>query len=71
MNAVVPEPVWTPNTPGTMPKSEVKIFGHGVVLKRPGQPEELAPACVFLAPDDASFVTGALYEVTGGRLSPG
>ena len=71
VNAVVPGPVWTPNIPGTMPRSEVNNFGHEVALKRPGQPEELAPAYVFLASQDASFVTGALYEVTGGRLSPG
>ncbi len=71
VNAVVPGPVWTPNIPGTMPPEEVENFGHEVALGRPGQPEELAPAYVFLASDDASFVTGALYEVTGGRLSPG
>jgi NAD(P)-dependent dehydrogenase (short-subunit alcohol dehydrogenase family) len=71
VNAVVPGPVWTPNIPATMPVEEVKNFGHEVALKRPGQPEELAPVYVFLAGDDASFVTGALYEVTGGRLSPG
>ncbi|RZA08114.1 MAG: SDR family oxidoreductase, partial [Proteobacteria bacterium] len=71
VNCVVPGPVWTPNIPATMPITEVKNFGHEVALKRPGQPEELAPVYVFLASDDASFVTGALYEVTGGRLSPG
>lgn len=71
VNAVVPGPVWTPNIPATMPASEVEHFGHEVALKRPGQPEELAPAYVFLASSDGSFVTGALLEVTGGRLSPG
>ncbi len=72
VNAVVPGPVWTPNIPGTMPIEEVENFGHEVALKRPGQPEELAPAYVFLASSgDSSFVTGALFEVTGGRLSPG
>jgi NAD(P)-dependent dehydrogenase (short-subunit alcohol dehydrogenase family) len=40
-----------------------------VALGRPGQPEELAPAYVFLASEDSSFVTGSLLEVTGGRLS--
>jgi NAD(P)-dependent dehydrogenase (short-subunit alcohol dehydrogenase family) len=69
VNAVVPGPVWTPNIPGTMPIEEVENFGHEVALKRPGQPEELAPAYVFLACGDSSFVTGALIEVTGGRLS--
>jgi NAD(P)-dependent dehydrogenase (short-subunit alcohol dehydrogenase family) len=69
VNAVVPGPVWTPNIPGTMPVEEVENFGHEVALKRPGQPEELAPAYVYLASSDSSFVTGALIEVTGGRLS--
>lgn len=71
VNAVVPGPVWTPNIPATMPIEEVENFGHEVALKRPGQPEELAPAYVLLASEDGSFMTGALIEVTGGRLSPG
>ena len=69
VNCVVPGPVWTPNIPGTMPADEIKNFGHEVALKRPGQPEELAPAYVFLASSDSSFVTGSLLHVTGGRLS--
>lgn len=71
VNAVVPGPVWTPNIPATMPEDEVENFGHEVALGRPGQPEELAPAYVLLASSDGSFMTGALVEVTGGRLSPG
>jgi NAD(P)-dependent dehydrogenase (short-subunit alcohol dehydrogenase family) len=71
VNAVVPGPVWTPNIPATMPASEIENFGHEVALGRPGQPEELAPAYVLLASSDGSFMTGALVEVTGGRLSPG
>lgn len=69
VNAVAPGPVWTPNIPGTMPKGEVDNFGHEVALGRPGQPEELAPAYVFLASQDSSFVTGSIVEVTGGKLS--
>lgn len=69
VNCVVPGPVWTPNIPATMPASEVENFGHEVALRRPGQPEELAPAYVLLASSDGSFMTGALIEVTGGRLS--
>lgn len=69
INAVVPGPVWTPNIPGTMPLEEVQRFGHEVALGRPGQPEELAPAYVYLACDDSSFVTGSLLHVTGGKLS--
>lgn len=69
VNCVIPGPVWTPNIPGTMPIKEIENFGHEVALGRPGQPEELAPAYVFLASSDGSFVTGSLVEVTGGRLS--
>jgi NAD(P)-dependent dehydrogenase (short-subunit alcohol dehydrogenase family) len=69
VNSVVPGPVWTPNIPGTMPIEEVENFGHEVALKRPGQPEELAPAYVLLASSDGSFMTGSLLDVTGGKLS--
>lgn len=69
VNCVVPGPVWTPNIPGTMPIEEVENFGHEVALKRPGQPEELAPAYVYLASEDSSFVTGCLLDVTGGKMS--
>ncbi len=71
VNAVAPGPVWTPNIPGTMPIEEVANFGHEVAMERPGQPEELAPVYVFLASNDASFVTGSIFEVTGGKLSSG
>jgi NAD(P)-dependent dehydrogenase (short-subunit alcohol dehydrogenase family) len=69
VNAVVPGPVWTPNIPGTMPLDEIAKFGHEVALKRPGQPDELAPAYVLLASEDGSFMTGSLVHVTGGKLS--
>lgn len=71
VNAVAPGPVWTPNIPATMPQEEVENFGHEVALRRPGQPEELAPAYVFLASQDSSFITGSIIEVTGGKLSSG
>lgn len=69
VNCVVPGPVWTPNIPATMPREEIAKFGHEVALKRPGQPEELAPAYVLLASQDGSFMTGSLVHVTGGKLS--
>ena len=71
VNSVAPGPVWTPNIPATMPPEEVENFGHEVAMKRPGQPEELAPAYVYLASQDSSFVTGITLEVTGGKLSSG
>ena len=69
VNAVVPGPVWTPNIPATMPADQVDGFDSDNALKRAAQPEELAPAYVFLAAEDSSFVTGELLEVTGGQLS--
>lgn len=69
VNAVVPGPVWTPFIPATMPEEKVDGFDKSGIIKRTAQPEELAPAYVFLACSDSSFVTGALYDVTGGQLS--
>ncbi|WP_303309867.1 SDR family oxidoreductase [Hymenobacter sp. BT730] len=69
VNCVVPGPVWTPNIPATMPLEEIEKFGYEVALKRPGQPEEIAPAYVLLASQDGSFMTGSLVHVTGGKLS--
>ena len=68
VNAVVPGPVWTPNIPATMEPDMVEGYDSSNALKRAGQPEELAPAFVFMAAEDSSFVTGALLEVTGGQL---
>jgi NAD(P)-dependent dehydrogenase (short-subunit alcohol dehydrogenase family) len=69
VNAVVPGPVWTPNIPATMPKDKVGNFDTDVAMNRAAQPEELAPAYVFLAAQDSSFVTGALLDVAGGQTS--
>lgn len=69
VNAVVPGPVWTPNIPATMPVEKVAEYDTDNAMGRAGQPEELAPAYVFLAAEDSSFVTGALIDVTGGQLS--
>lgn len=67
VNAVAPGPIWTPLIPSTMPEEKVENFGQETPLGRPGQPAELAPAYVFLASPEASFVSGALVPVTGGR----
>ncbi|WP_036485897.1 SDR family oxidoreductase [Myxosarcina sp. GI1] len=69
VNSVVPGPVWTPNIPATMPVEKVDNYDTDGIIKRAAQPEELAPAYVFLGSSDSSFVTGALYDVTGGQLS--
>ena len=67
VNAVAPGPVWTPLIPSTMPDEKVKKFGQQDLLKRPAQPAELAPAYVFLASDDSTYVTGSIMDLTGGR----
>jgi len=67
VNAVAPGPVWTPLIPSTMPESKVKEFGANTEFGRPAQPIELARIFVFLASDDASYVTGEVYGATGGR----
>jgi NAD(P)-dependent dehydrogenase (short-subunit alcohol dehydrogenase family) len=67
VNAVAPGPVWTPLIPSTMGAEKVKTFGENTVFKRPAQPVELARVFVFLASDDASYVSGEIYGATGGR----
>jgi len=67
VNAVAPGPVWTPLIPSTMPPEKVKNFGASTGMGRPAQPVELAKIFVFLASDDASYVTGEVYAATGGR----
>ena len=67
VNAVAPGPVWTPLIPSTMPADKAKNFGANTAFERPAQPVELAKIFVFLASDDASYVTGEVYGATGGR----
>lgn len=67
VNAVAPGPVWTPLIPSTMPEEKVETFGENTPLGRAAQPAELAPAYVYLACEDSSYVTGAVLPVTGGR----
>lgn len=70
VNAVAPGPVWTPLIPATMPPEQVKNFGKDSPMKRPAQPFELAPAYVFLASDEASYISGEILGVTGGKPLP-
>jgi NAD(P)-dependent dehydrogenase (short-subunit alcohol dehydrogenase family) len=66
VNAVAPGPVWTPLNPADKDAESVKSFGKQTVFKRPAQPEELAPAYVFLAaPVCSSYITGTILPVTG------
>jgi NAD(P)-dependent dehydrogenase (short-subunit alcohol dehydrogenase family) len=66
VNCVAPGPIWTPLIPSSMPAEKVEKFGENTAMKRAGQPGEVAPVFVFLASEEASYVTGALYPVTGG-----
>lgn len=65
VNAVAPGPVWTPLIPMSMPDPEK--FGQNNPMQRPAQPAELAPAYVFLASQDASYIAGEILGVTGGK----
>lgn len=67
VNAVAPGPIWTPLIPSTMPESKVEGFGSDTPLGRAGQPVEVAAAYVFLASDEASYVSGTVVGVTGGK----
>lgn len=70
VNAVAPGPVWTPLIPASFDADKVATFGSDTLLGRAGQPAEIAPAYVYLASEDASFVTGQVLHVNGGaRLS--
>jgi NAD(P)-dependent dehydrogenase (short-subunit alcohol dehydrogenase family) len=71
VNAVAPGPIWTPLIPATFPKDKVEKFGKSVPMQRPGQPEEVAPAYVFLASNDASYITGQIIHVNGGTIVNG
>lgn len=67
VNAVAPGPILTPLIPSTFDAQKVEGFGSDTPLGRPGQPVEVAAAFVFLASDEASYVSGTVLGVTGGR----
>ena len=69
-NSVAPGPVWTPIIPASMPGETVSQFGGTSPMGRPAQPAELAPAFVFLASQESSFVNGETLGVTGGQPLP-
>ncbi|WP_208559641.1 SDR family oxidoreductase [Marinilactibacillus kalidii] len=71
VNTVAPGPIWTPLIPATFPKEEIAGWGKDGALGRPGEAFELAPAYVFLASDDSSYVTGQTIHVNGGVIVNG
>lgn len=68
VNGVAPGPIWTPLNPASVSAAEVATFGQDVPMKRPGQPSEVAPAYVFLASEDASYITGQIMHPNGGTI---
>lgn len=67
VNAVAPGPVWTPLIPMSFDPEKTSKFGSDTVFERPAQPAELAPVYVLLASPEASYITGEVYGVTGGK----
>lgn len=67
VNAVAPGPIWTPLIPASFTPEHVDKFGKQTPMKRVGQPEEVAPSYVFLASDDASYMTGQVLHPNGGE----
>jgi len=71
VNAVAPGPVWTPlQQSGGQPPEKLEHFGEKTPLGRPGQPAEVAPAFVFLASQESSYITAEVIGVTGGEHTP-
>ncbi|AGA86682.1 SDR family oxidoreductase [Stutzerimonas stutzeri] len=71
VNGVAPGPIWTPLISSTFDADEVAEFGSNTPMKRPGQPDEVAPAYVYLASSDAAYVSGQVIHVNGGTVVNG
>lgn len=68
VNGVAPGPIWTPLIPASFDAKKVSMFGSDTPLGRAGQPEEVASCYVFLASDDASYMTGQILHPNGGEI---
>ncbi len=71
VNAVAPGPIWTPLIPASFDKDHVANFGKSTTMGRPGMPSEVAPAYVFLASEDASYMSGQVIHINGGEAVGG
>ncbi|MDP4127579.1 MAG: SDR family oxidoreductase [Bacillota bacterium] len=68
VNGVAPGPIWTPLIPSTFQADQVATFGSTTPMQRAGQPKELAPAYVFLASVDSSYMSGQILHINGGTI---
>jgi len=71
VNAVAPGSIWTPLIPSTFSEEKVEKFGTGTPMKRAGQPYEVAAGFLFLASDDASYISGQTLHINGGSVVNG
>ncbi|MEX0928313.1 MAG: SDR family oxidoreductase [Balneolales bacterium] len=71
VNAVAPGPIWTPLIPSTFPEEDVEEFGKSTPMGRVWQPNEVAPCYVFLASDEASYISGQVMHPNGGTIIAG
>ena len=71
VNGVAPGPIWTPLIVGSFKAKKVSTFGSDVPMKRAGQPAEVATSYLFLASDDASYITGQILHPNGGEIVNG
>ena len=71
VNGVAPGPVWTPLVSASFPPSKVELYGSDTPMQRPAQPVEIAPAYVFLASKDASYISGQFIHINGGEIVNG
>ncbi len=71
VNAVAPGPIWTPLIPASYPEEKTAKHGESVPMKRPGQPDEVAPCYIFLASADSSYMTGQVLHPNGGSIING
>lgn len=71
VNGVAPGPIWTPLIVGSFDRKKVTTFGSDVPMKRAGEPAEVAPSYLFLASEDASYITGQILHPNGGEIING
>ncbi len=71
VNGVAPGPIWTPLIPASFDEQKVSEFGANTPMQRPGQPHEVAPAYVFLASEDSSYMSGQMIHINGGTIING